>query len=192
MARKYEFKPDRPHSGLLEKLYITPQQRKVLLKWVLYTALLMVLSVLQDVIFCRMNIWGATTDLVPCCIFLICILEGVETGCLFTLIAATVYFFSGMAAGPYCIPFMVVLGVFLTVFRQSYLQKGFGAAVLCVATAMLMYELLTFAAGLFLGLTYGSRIGVFLLTGLLSMIAVPVLYPLCKSIGKLGGEIWKE
>jgi len=192
MAKKYEFKPDKPHSGILDKLYITPQQRKILLKWALYTVLLMVLSVLQDVIFCRMDILGATTELVPCCIFLICILEGVETGCVFTLVASTIYFFSGTAAGPYCIPFMVVLGVILTVFRQSYLQKGFGAAVLCVAAAMLVYELLIFVTGLFLGLTYGSRIGVFALTGVLSLVVVPVLYPLCKSIGKIGGEIWKE
>lgn len=192
MAKKYEFKPDKPHSGLLDKLYITPQQRKVLLKWTFYTLLLMVLSVLQDVIFCRMDILGATTELVPCCIFLICILEGVETGCVFTLIASTIYYFSGTAAGAYSIPLMVILGVLLSVFRQSYLQKGFGAAVLCIAIAMLAYELSIFIAGLFLGLTYFSRIGVFALTAALSLISVPVLYPLCKSIGKIGGETWKE
>jgi len=192
MARKYEFKPDKPHSGFFDKLYITSQQRKVLLKWGLYTVLLLVLSVLQDVIFCRMDIFGATTDLVPCAIFLICILEGVDAGGVFCLIASLIYFFSGTAAGPYCIPFMVFPGVIITVFRQSYLQKGFGAAMLCTAIAMLVYELLTFGTGLFLGQTYGSRIGVFALTGALSLVAVPALYPLCKLIGRIGGEIWKE
>ena len=39
---------------------------------------------------------------------------------------------------------------------------------------------------------YFARIGVFALTVALSLCAVPVLYPLCKSIGKIGGEIWKE
>ena len=99
MAKKYEFKPDRPYSGFWDKLYITPLQRKVLLKWGLYAVLLLILSALQDVIFARVDILGATTDLVPCCIFLICVLEGVDNGCLFSLIAAVIYFFSGTGAG---------------------------------------------------------------------------------------------
>ena len=192
MARQYEFKPDRPHSGFWDKLYITPQQRKILLKWGLYTVLLIVLSVLQDVIFSRVSILGATTDLVPCCIFLICILEGVDTGSIFCLVASVLYFFSGTPAGPYCIPFIVLLGVILTVFRQSYLQKGFGAAMLCMTMAMLVYELLTFATGLFLGVTYADRFVAFLLTSAFSLLSVPALYLLCKLIGKIGGEIWKE
>lgn len=192
MARKYEFKPDKPHSGFWDKLYITPQQRKILLKWGLYIVLLLILSVLQDVIFCKLDIFGATTDLVPCCIFLICVLEGVDAGSIFCLTASVIYFFSGTAAGPYCIPFMVVPGIILTIFRQSYLQKGFGAAMLCTSVAMFAYELLVFVTGVFLELTYGSRIGVFVLTGVLSLIAVPALYPLCKLIGNIGGEIWKE
>lgn len=192
MARKYEFKPDKPHSGFWDKLYITPQQRKLLLKWGLYTVLLLVLSVLQDVIFCKLDIFGATTDLVPCCIFLVCVLEGVEAGSIFSLTAAVVYFFSGTAAGPYCIPLIVVLAVMAAIFRQSYLQRGFGAVMLCTAVITLLYELLVFGAGLFLELTYGGRFGVFFLTGILSWIAVPVLYPVCKLIGNIGGEIWKE
>lgn len=192
MTKKYEFKPDKPHSGFWDKLYITPQQRKVLLKWGLYTLVLIVLSVLQDVIFSKVSILGATTDLVPCCIFLICILEGVDTGSIFCLIASVLYFFSGTPAGPYCIPFIVLLGVILTVFRQSYLQKGFGAAMLCMTVAMFAYELVTFATGLFLGVTYAGRMGVFVLTSILSLLTVPALYLLCKLIGKIGGEIWKE
>ena len=192
MAKKYEFKPDKLNPGLLEKLYITPQQRKRLLKWSLYTVLLLILSVLQDVIFCRLDIWGATTDLVPCCIFLICILEGVDAGGLFCLIASAVYFFSGTAPGAYCIPFIVFLGTIVTVFRQSYLQKGFGAAVLCSAVAMIVYEMLVFGTGVFLEQTYWGRIGVFALTAAISMVSVPILYPLCKVIGKIGGEIWIE
>ena len=192
MARKYEFKPDKLSASLLEKLYITPLQRKLLLKWGLYAVLLVILSVLQDVIFCRMDLWGATTDLVPCGIFLICIIEGVDAGGLFCLIASAIYFFSGTATGAYCIPFMVIPAVIITVFRQSYLQKGFGAAILCTTGAMLVYELLVFATGLFLKDTYFARIGVFFLTGALSVFVIPVLYPLCKCIGKIGGEIWKE
>ena len=42
--RKYEFKPDRMEGGTLKKLYLTPIQRKRLLKWGLISAVLVVLS----------------------------------------------------------------------------------------------------------------------------------------------------
>ena len=66
MAKKYEFKPDKPNAGLLSKLYLTQKQRKSLLKWTIYGLLLVFLSVLQDVLLCRISIFGATTELVPC------------------------------------------------------------------------------------------------------------------------------
>ena len=87
MARKVEFKPDKPRTSLLNKLYLTQKQRRSLLKWVLYTLVLVFLSVLQDVLLCRMDILGATTELVPCGIFLICLLEGTESGCIFALVS---------------------------------------------------------------------------------------------------------
>ena len=57
MAKKYEFGPDKPHSGFLSKLFLTTKQRKSLLKWVLYYCMLLVLSVLQDVILCDIRLF---------------------------------------------------------------------------------------------------------------------------------------
>lgn len=192
MAKKHEFKPDKPRSGLLARLVLTQKQRRSLLKWFLYTLLLLVLSVLQDSIFSRTHLFGATTDLVPCGIFLICILEGAESGSLFALIAATGYLFSGTAPGSYCIVFITVLGVVASAFRQGYLQSGFGAAMLCTGVALLLYEICVFAIGLFLGLTHWGRLGVFCLTALLSLIAAPVIYPIVKRLEAIGGSQWKE
>lgn len=192
MAKKYEFKPDKFRSGFWNKLYLTQKQRKAILKWLLYAAVLLVLSVLQDVILCRVRLFGATTDLVPCGIFLICVLEGVESGSVFALVAALVYLFSGTAPGAYCVIFITALGVAVTCFRQSYLQKGFSAAMLCTAAAMMLYELAVFFIGLFLGLTFFGRIGAFCLTGGLSLIAAPLLYPMMHAIGGIGGETWKD
>lgn len=192
MAKRKEFKPDKQSTGFLKRLHLTQKQRRTILKWVLYSAMLLLLSVLQDVIFCRIHIFGATTDLVPCGIFLICLLEGSEGGCVFTLIASTLYLFSGTAPGPYCIVFITVLAVFATAFRQGYLQSGFGAAMLCCSISVMVYEMLVFAIGLFLGLSRLDRAGVFALTGGLSVISLPILYPIVLSIGKIGGEAWKE
>ena len=97
--RKYEFRPDKTGTSLLSKLYLTPKQRLSILRWVLYALLLVVLSVVQDVILSKAHLFGATTDLVPCAIILICVELGAETVALFALIAALLYQFSGPAPG---------------------------------------------------------------------------------------------
>jgi len=192
MAKKYEFRPDKPQINLLSKLYITQTQRKNILKWFLYAMILLVLSLVQDVILCRFRLFGATTELVPCAIILICIMEGTERGSLFALIASLAYLFSGTAPGTYAMVLITVLAVFACMFRQGYLRKGFSAAMLCTCVAIFAYEMALFGIGVFLGLTYPGRFVGFCITAGLSMLAAPVLYPLVQFIGSIGGDIWKE
>ena len=192
MAKKYEFKPDKPQGSLWSKLYLTPTQRRSLLKWTLYGAVLVFLSVIQDVLLCQMDIFGATTELVPCAIFLICLLEGVENGTLFALIAGALYVFSGTAAGNHVIVLITFIGFLATLLRQSLLQKGFGAAMICTTGAMILYVLSVFLVSVFFGITPIARIGVALLRAFLTLLTAPALYPLCVAIGKIGGEAWKE
>ena len=192
MAKKNEFKPDKLRAGFLSKLYLTQKQRKTFLKWLLYSLVLLVLSVLQDVMLCRLRIFGATTDLVPAGIFLICILEGMNGSCIFALVASSLYEFSGSAPGPYSIALIVFIGVLVTYFRQSFLQKSFSAVMLCMALALLFYELIVFGISLFMGLTVLNRISIPCLSALFSLLAAPVLYPAAKAIGTIGGETWKE
>ena len=190
--KKEEFKPDKPRSGFWSKLFLTQKQRASLLKWGLYALVLVVLSVVQDVLFSRWRISGATTELVPCGIFLICLAEGMEKGCIFSLIASCCYVFSGSAAGNQAIVFITALSIFATFFRQSYLRKGFGASALCVSLAMLVYEAAIFFIALFLGLTNASRFLNHLLTAGLTLISVPILYPIVNGISTIGGDAWKE
>lgn len=191
MAKKNEFKPDKLRGSLLSKLYLTRKQRLSILKWFLYSMLLLALSVLQDVILCRFRFLGATTDLVPCCIFMICILEGMNQSCIFALIAACLYQFSG-GPGYYCIALIVVLGIFVTYFRQSFLQESFSAVMLCEAAALVLYEAGVFIAGLLTGVTTLSRYPVPLFTALLTLVVCPLLYLAVRAIGTIGGETWKE
>ena len=192
MAKKNEFRPDKPRTSLLSHLILTQNQRKTVLKWVLYTALLLVLSVVQDVLLSQMRLFGATTELVPCTIFLICLLEGTQSGSVFALIASLLYLFSGTAPGPYAMVCITFLSVGVCMFRQAYLQPGFFAALLCCTFAMVVYELVMFAFGLFLGLTPPSRIFGFLTTAGLSLLAVPACYPILKAVSAIGGQTWKE
>lgn len=192
MGKNMDFQPDRPRSGILNKLYLTKRQRQSILKWSLYAVLLIVLSVLQDVILCRMHIWGATTELVPCGILMICLAEDMEKGSVFSLIASCLYLFSGSAAGYHTILLLTFLCVYLTYFRQSYLRKGFGATMLCTAAGVMVYELAVFFVCIFFGQTRFSRIGVPVATGLLTLVSAPVLYPMIRGISTIGGEAWKE
>ena len=190
MAKKYEFKPDKPYSGLIEKLLLTRKQQRSVLKWTLYALVLVALSVLQDVLLSRVRIFGATTELVPCGIILICLLEGIERGSVFTLIASFLYLFSGSAAGVYSPVLLTVLTVLVAVFRHAYVQSGFAAAMLCTGLVLFGYKMLEFFIGVFLELTTFPQIGSFLVTAALTLIAAPVIYPVLCAIG--GGEIWRE
>lgn len=192
MAKKHEFKPDKPQVNLLSKLYITATQRKNLLKWFLYAMVLLVLSVVQDVILCRVQLMGATTELVPCGIFLICLMEGTQRGSLFALISSLVYLFSGTPVGAYAMVLITALAIFVCMFRQSYLQKGFAAVMLCTVVALFLYEMSVFGIGLFLGNTYPGRFVGFCITTGLTAIAAPILYPFVQLIGSIGGDAWKE
>ena len=193
MAKKqYEFKPDKEGPDLLSRLYLTQKQRRNLLKWGLYSIVLVLLSVVQDVLLCQVRIFGSTTDLVPCAIFTICILEGAEKGAPFTLGAILAYLFSGSTAEFHVVPIMTFLAIGVTVFRQSYLQKGFSATFLCTALAMLAYEMVVFFIAMMLGQTPPARWSVAFVCAVLSMLLTPVLYPILISIGKIGGETWKE
>jgi hypothetical protein len=190
--KKYEFKPDSSGTGLLSKLYLTPKQRQSLLKWFLYGLVLLVLLVLQDVLLSKLDIYGATTDLVACAILLTCLILGAESGGVFTLVSSCLYLFSGSAPGPYSIVFLTVYGVLIAIFRQAFLRKGFGSMVLCTVVTLLVYELSVFAMVLFLGYTTGDRMGSFLMTWVLTLVAIPLLYPVLAAIDKIGGETWKE
>ena len=190
--RKYEFKPDRTDGGTLKKLYLTPLQRKKLLKWALVGVVLVVLSLLQDVVLSQISIYGATFCLVPCGILLCAMFFDPETAAVFTLISSTVYYFSGTAAGVYSIALLTLLGTLLGIYRRGYLQRCFSALYLSSAVGMMAYVLLIFAIGCFVGSTFPARFGVFMLTGGLSVAVMPLLYPVFLSISNIGGETWKE
>ncbi len=192
MAKKYEFRPDKPRTNLLHHLLLTKQQQKTVLKWTLYTALLIVVSVVQDVLLSPVRLLGATTELVPCAIFLICLLEGSHSGSIFSLVASLLYLFSGTAPGPYSMVAITFLSVGVCIFRQAFLQESFFAALLCCGAAMVLYELVNFVFGLFLALTPFSRIYGFLITAALSLLAAPIFYPILKAISAIGGQTWKE
>lgn len=190
--KKYEFKPDKITLSVFHKLYLTKQQRLTILRWVLFGLVLLVLSLLQDVILCQVDIFGATTDLVPCAIFLTCMLLGTQKGCVYALISACLFQFSGSGPGYHAIAIITILCIAGAMARQSWLRKGFGSCLLCAGACLFLYEYTVFFIGLLLGQTAPGRIAVPLVTSLLSLLSVPALYPILRATQKIGGESWKD
>jgi hypothetical protein len=193
MAKKrYEFKPDREGPDLLSRFTLTKKQQQSLLKWSLYGIVLLLLSVLQDCILYDMRIFGSTTDLVPCAIIAICVLEGATESSTFALAASLLFYATGSSGGVHTIPVLTFCGLGAAIFRQNYLQKGFSATMLCTGVATVLYELAAFAWALIMAQTYLGRWSVVLIMSGLSAAAVSLLYRIFLAIGKIGGESWKE
>ena len=190
--KKEEFRPDTPTVKFSNRLYMSPQQRRRWLKWILFSALCLVMLLLQDVIFSRISIRGATVDLVPCAVLLICVLQGAEAGAVFGLVAGLLYYLSGSAPGVVVILLLPFFGAAAAAFRQGYLRKGFRASMLCAGVAVALYELTVFGTGLVLGITLLSRFWIALTMTVLAVVALPVIFPLVYGIAKIGGDTWKE
>lgn len=192
MAKDYEFRPDPEGSGNFEKLLLSQHQRFGLLRWTLFGLLCVLALLVQDAMVYRLDIAGAGMDLVPCVIIMITTLQGAEQSCVFALAASVLYCFSGSAPGPYVVPMITILSILAVIFRQSCLRQGFFSILLSTGLGMLCYELLLFGIGLFLNYTVARQAGAMILTALLSLMAVPVAYPVARAIGKIGGQTWNE
>ena len=189
---KYQFKPDKKQSTLLKRLYMTRLQRLQILKWVLLSAACILMLIVQDVIMSRIHWGGATTDLAVCMILLISLYEGTEQGSLFALIASLVYLFSGSSPGPACIGLITSLTIGISLLRQNFWRRSTGSILLCAGVAVMAYEMGIFVVGLLSGLTIFVRWSVFLLTGAFSCVMLLPMYPLVRTISKIGGDTWKE
>ena len=188
--RKYEFQPDRPQVSILDKLYLTKPQRLSLLRWTLHALVIVVASLVQDVMLCRINIFGATTDLVPGAIFALTMLLGCERGCVFALVAGAFFEFSGMGPGFYAIALIPVMAIALSMLQQTALRKSVSADLLTTTIAIMLYELIIFIIGVATGETAVFRLISAVATGVMTVLCSYLLYPIFTAIEKIGGNPW--
>ena len=187
-----DFRPDSQRQDWTQRLNLSPQQQRRYLKWALLSLLSVVALVLLDVLFARMSLFGATVDMVPTVLFMICVIHGAESGAVFMLVGALIYWFSGSAPGVYVILLIPVLGTVAAAFRQAYLRKGFRTTLMCTAAALVAYETVSFLASLLLGVTRFGRAYVMMISTVLSLLTLPAVFLLVWGICKIGGDSWKE
>ena len=179
-------------TSLMGKLYITKQQRKNILRWALSFLVFFLVLVCQDVIFSRITVFGAVINFVPAVILLISLTAGVESGCVFALCASLFWSFSGAVLGSVSIFLLTAEAAFLGALRQSSFPKNWTSIMLCCFVGLLLHELLRFFLALFLGYTPWAFWYQALITSFLSFWSCPVLYPLIRAIGRIGGSQWNE
>ena len=161
---KPDFKPDSEKTNILKLLHLTKAQRDTYLKWGLYVTLIVVLCMIQDVIMSQVSIFGATTDLAVAAILLITVIEGIDVGSLFVLIASCLFYFSGSSPGPMSVGLMTAFGIGACLFRQMYWHRNQASIILCAGLALMFYELGNFVVGIATELTRWDRLGVFIIT----------------------------
>jgi len=116
------------------------------------------------------------------------VILGSEKGSVFALVAAALYQFSG-GPGYYVIVLLPLIGILAAMFRQGYLHKTVSSELFCTALATVLYHLGLFGICLVLEQTAPERFAAYLLTAVFSLVAVPILYPICAAIDRLGGEL---
>ena len=191
-SNRNEFRPDPNTATWLKTRKLTQQQKLRLVKWLLYTLIVVMSLVLQDVILSQLRLFGATTDLAVGAILLITVIEGTDVGSLFILIASSLYWFSGSAPTPVCIILLTAFGIAATMFRQMFWHRSRGTLTLCACLALTAYELSLFVTGIMQGLTYWGRLPSFLLTSAYTCLVMIPLYTLVYKTGLIGGNTWKE
>ena len=187
-----EVRPDKTPISLPKIFFVTQVQRARFAKWGLYILTLILTLTVQDVIMSRMRLFGATTDLAPMLILLITVIEGVDVGSLFVLIASVLYYCSGTASTPYCVILLSAVGILASLLRQAWLHRSKGSIVFTAGCALTLYELAIFVVALAQGLTHLGRFPTFVLTALYSWAVMIPMYDLINKIGLIGGNTWKE
>lgn len=172
---------------MLDKLYITPRQWLRILRWTLYSLLLLLAILLQTVVFGSRTLFGAHPDLVPVVITCVCLREGAERGGTFALLGSLFWYLTGAEQGSVCIVTLTVLPVIGSLLCRTLLADRFLPCLLLTFVTLFVEQTAMFLLKFF----FDSLSGSFFVRSVLpcvavSLIAQPLVYWLVKRIAKIG------
>lgn len=172
---------------MLDKLYITPRQWLHILRWFLYSLLLLFVMMLQTVVLGNRTMLGVHPHFVPIVIACVCLQEGPERGGLFALLASVFWCLSGADFGTVSIVMLTLVPVLGSVLCKALFANRFLPCLLVTLATLLLEQ----SAIFLLKFIFGDMDGILFLTELLpcvlvSMLAFVPVYFLVKSIEKIG------
>ena len=174
---------------MLDKLYITPRQWLLILRWALYRLLFLTVMMVQTVVLGNRTVFGIHPSFVPVVISCVCLREGAERGGLFALIASVFWCLSGADQGSVSILVLTVVPVLGALLCRAVLINRFLPCLAISFLALCCDQALCFLLKYFLG-----QMSVSLFTQqlipcvLVSILSQPLLYWLVKCIAKIGAS----
>lgn len=177
---------------LAGKLYLTQNQRMKALRWGLCALTVFLTVLFQDVVFSRITVFGCSISLVPAVILLVCMMSPMESACVFALCSALFWSFDGAPLGSVSILLLPVEAAVLGAWRLARLTRNLTSVLLCCLLGLAVHEEVRFFVALFLGRAPWSYWYQGLVTAIFSFLACPVLYPVIRAIGRIGGTQWNE
>ena len=164
------------------------QRYRHILMWVLYGVLFLAVMLLQTTVFGRVRFYGVKLNLLPVTVVCIAMFVGHEAGGLFALIAAVVWALTGADSAALSIVSLTLTAIFAGWLCDSLFPRRFLPALLLALAAVLLHAAADFLLKYYLSGADWSLLRWVPVTAGLSVLACPVLYPLAKAIGKVGGN----
>ena len=174
---------------MLKHLHLTRRQWLGVLRWTLYSLLLLFVLLLQTVVLSRLPVFGAKLAPVSLVIICVCIREGPEKGGLFALLGSLFWCMSGADYGNLAVAILPVGSILAAVLcRSAFRQRLLSALLFCFGICLL-YDLTVFAFKLLLEKLAPENLWRVLLPGTcLTMLFVPLIYFPVKLIHRIGGK----
>lgn len=172
---------------MLDKLYITPKQWMHVLRWTLYTLLLLLAMMVQTVVLGNRTIFGIHPDFVPVIIVCVCMREGPERGGTFALLGSLLWCLSGVEQGSICVAVLTIVPVLGGLVCRAALVNRFVPCLIVTVFALFLEHLIAFLIGFF----FNGMAGILFLTDvlpcvLISSVVQPLVYLVVKRIEKVG------
>lgn len=171
---------------MLDKLYITPRQWLLILRWVLYSLLFLTALLVQTVVLGNRTVFGAHLDLVPLAITCVCLREGPERGGLFALLASLFWCLSGIDQGSVSLLVLTVVPVLGSLFCKAFFANRFLSCLLVCFLTLVTEQGVIFLLKVFFSAVEPS-LGLSLIPCVfLSLVFQPLFYGLVKAIANIG------
>lgn len=172
---------------MLDKLYITPRQWLHILRWSLYSLLLLLAILVQTVVFGNHTLLGTHPNFVPVVIVCVCLREGPERGGLFALLASLFWHMSGADQGSVSIGVLTIVPVVGSLLTRDVLINRFVPGLIITLLALFLEQGIVFA----MGVLFEDMAGILFFSDLIpcvlvSALAQPLVYWLVKRIEKIG------
>ena len=174
---------------MLRHLHLTRRQWLGVLRWTLYSLLLLFVLLLQTVVLPRTPVFGIKLAPLGVVLICVCIREGAEKGGLFALLGSLFWYMSGADYGNLTVAILPVGAILAAILCRTAFTHRLLSALLCCFLICLINDLVIFAFKLLLEKLAVENLWRVLLPGTcLTMLAVPPVYLLVKLISRIGGK----